>query len=65
MAIQTVNPATGERVRDFVPLTPRDVEAKLARADEARRHWRRVPVAERARIVRRAGEILVQTTAAS
>ena len=60
MAIQTVNPATGERVRDFVPLTPRDVEAKLARADEARRTWRRVPVAERARIVRRAGEVLEQ-----
>ncbi|HKN67487.1 MAG TPA: NAD-dependent succinate-semialdehyde dehydrogenase [Gemmatimonadaceae bacterium] len=58
MAIQTVNPATGERVRDFVPLTPRDVEGKLARADAARRQWRRVPVAERARIVRRAGEIL-------
>jgi succinate-semialdehyde dehydrogenase/glutarate-semialdehyde dehydrogenase len=60
MAIQTVNPATGERVREFVPLTPRDIETKLARADEARRQWARVPVAERAAVVRRAGDILEQ-----
>jgi succinate-semialdehyde dehydrogenase/glutarate-semialdehyde dehydrogenase len=60
MAIQTVNPATGERVREFAPLTERDIEAKLARAHEARRAWRRVPIAERARVVRRAGEILDQ-----
>ena len=58
MAIQTVNPATGERVREFAPFAPRDIEAKLARADEARHRWMRVPVAERARVVRRAGEIL-------
>src|SRR3954468_15865619 len=60
MAIQTVNPATGERLREFAPLSPRDIEAKLACADEARRRWRRVPVAERAAIVRRAGDILDQ-----
>src|SRR5690242_5111935 len=60
MAIQTVNPATGEQLREFVPLTPRDIEAKLARADEARHRWARVPVAERAAVVRRAGDILEQ-----
>ena len=60
MAIETVNPATGERLREFVSLTPRDIEAKLARADIARRRWARVPVAERAAVVRRAGDILEQ-----
>jgi succinate-semialdehyde dehydrogenase/glutarate-semialdehyde dehydrogenase len=60
MAIETVNPATGERLREFVSLTPRDIEAKLARADDARRRWARVPVAERAAVVRRAGDILEQ-----
>jgi succinate-semialdehyde dehydrogenase/glutarate-semialdehyde dehydrogenase len=60
MAIETVNPATGERLREFVSLTPRDIEAKLARADDARRRWARVPVAERAEVVRRAGDILEQ-----
>ena len=27
MAIQTINPATGECVREFAPLSPRDIEA--------------------------------------
>ena len=58
MAIETINPATGERVRSFQPLTPDQLEQKLARADVARRSWARTPVADRARIVARAGEIL-------
>src|SRR5689334_23470213 len=58
MAIQTVNPATGEQLREFVPLTAGDIEAKLARADEARHRWARVPIAERAAVVRRAGDLL-------
>jgi succinate-semialdehyde dehydrogenase/glutarate-semialdehyde dehydrogenase len=60
MAIQTINPATGERVREFPALSPGDIEASLARANEARVGWKRAPIAERARIVRRAGELLDQ-----
>ena len=60
MTIETVNPATGERVREFAPQGPRDIEAKLALAAEARHRWRKTPLAERARVVRRAGEILEQ-----
>jgi succinate-semialdehyde dehydrogenase / glutarate-semialdehyde dehydrogenase len=58
MAIETVNPATGERLKTFAALTAKEIEAKLARAWAARLTWRRVPIAERARTVRRAGEIL-------
>src|SRR4051794_17719500 len=58
MAIETVNPATGERLKTFPALTAKEIETKLARAWAARLTWRRVPIAERARIVRRAGEIL-------
>src|SRR5881398_2131752 len=60
MAIQTVNPATGERVREFAPLGASEIEARLDKAWTARRSWARVAVAERARIVRRAGDILEQ-----
>jgi succinate-semialdehyde dehydrogenase/glutarate-semialdehyde dehydrogenase len=63
MAIQTLNPATGECVREFAALGTSEVEARLDRAWQARRSWARVPVAERARIVRRAGDILEQRKA--
>ena len=58
MPIQTVNPATGAVVCEFAPLTAHDIGTKLARAHEARVGWGRLPVVERAEIVRRAGEIL-------
>ena len=60
MTIATINPATGERVREFPSLTAAQIEAKLACAATARREWARVPVNERAAIVRRAGDILDQ-----
>ncbi|HYO63529.1 MAG TPA: NAD-dependent succinate-semialdehyde dehydrogenase [Pyrinomonadaceae bacterium] len=58
MAIATVNPATGETVRSFEPLSDAQLEEKLARAAGAFRAWRRVPFAERSRFLRRAAEIL-------
>jgi succinate-semialdehyde dehydrogenase/glutarate-semialdehyde dehydrogenase len=58
MAIESVNPATGERLRVFEPDAPAAVEAKLAAATAAFKSWRRRPVAERANVLRRAGDIL-------
>ncbi|MDE3127177.1 MAG: NAD-dependent succinate-semialdehyde dehydrogenase [Gemmatimonadota bacterium] len=58
MAIETINPATGERVRQFAPHTAADVEARLARAAEAARAWRQLRVADRARVVAQAGALL-------
>ena len=58
MAIQSINPATGELLRRFRPLTGDELESKLEQAWRARRLWARTPVAERARVVGRAGEIL-------
>jgi len=60
MAIATINPATGERLREFEPLSVKQIDARLATAWNARRTWSRVPVRERANIVRRAGDILEQ-----
>ena len=58
MAIESVNPTTGERVRTFEPEREAAIEAKLARAAAAFRDWSRRPLAERAAVVARAGEIL-------
>ena len=58
MAIRTINPATGEQLREFAPLSADDVEAKLALAAQARGAWARTAVAGRARVVRRAGDLL-------
>jgi succinate-semialdehyde dehydrogenase / glutarate-semialdehyde dehydrogenase len=58
MPIASVNPATGERLRTFEPPTARALDALVARAADAFGRWRRTPVAERAAVVRRAGEIL-------
>ncbi len=58
MAIESVNPATGDRLRAFEPESASAVEVKLARAGAAFRSWSRRPVGERAAVVARAGEIL-------
>jgi succinate-semialdehyde dehydrogenase/glutarate-semialdehyde dehydrogenase len=58
MAIETVNPATGERLGSFEPESPAAIEQKLARAAAAFAAWSHRPVAERTAVVRRAAEIL-------
>jgi succinate-semialdehyde dehydrogenase / glutarate-semialdehyde dehydrogenase len=52
-----VNPATGETVARYDSFTDAQVEAALAKAQAAFTSWRKLPVAERAAIVRRAAEL--------
>jgi succinate-semialdehyde dehydrogenase / glutarate-semialdehyde dehydrogenase len=49
-AYRTVNPATGELVKEFGKLTDGEAEALLARAHDAYLGWREVPVEERTRL---------------
>ncbi|UOZ03161.1 NAD-dependent succinate-semialdehyde dehydrogenase [Amycolatopsis sp. WQ 127309] len=58
MAIATVNPATGERVREFDALTEEQLDGKLALAAEAFRAYRRTSPGDRAALLRRAADIL-------
>ena len=53
-----MNPASGEVLRVFEPDGPPEVERKVALADATFRAWRRVPFAERARLMLRAAETL-------
>jgi succinate-semialdehyde dehydrogenase/glutarate-semialdehyde dehydrogenase len=56
-AYAVVNPTTGETVARYDSWTDAQVDEALAAAQAAFEHWRTVPVAERARIVRRAAEL--------
>jgi len=56
--IASVNPATGETLRVFEPLTDAQVEEKLASAARAFSTWRRSAFADRRRAMLRAAGIL-------
>jgi len=58
MAIATVNPATGETIKAFDPLSVEELDAKLARADKTFRSYRLTTFAERAGWMRAAADIL-------
>jgi succinate-semialdehyde dehydrogenase/glutarate-semialdehyde dehydrogenase len=58
MSIATVNPATGERVRDFEPHDAAAVEERMARADQAFRTFRHTTFSQRATQLRRVAEAL-------
>jgi succinate-semialdehyde dehydrogenase / glutarate-semialdehyde dehydrogenase len=53
-----VNPATGEKVKEYEEISDADLDAAIARADAAYRSWTSSStVAERAGLVRRVGEL--------
>jgi succinate-semialdehyde dehydrogenase / glutarate-semialdehyde dehydrogenase len=58
MAIATVNPATGETIKTFDPLSVEELDAKLARAHAAFQAYRLTTFAERAGWMRAAADIL-------
>jgi succinate-semialdehyde dehydrogenase / glutarate-semialdehyde dehydrogenase len=58
MAIASINPATGETLRSFEPLTEAEIEERLTRSTEAFQEHRRTSFQERAAWMTRAAEIL-------
>jgi succinate-semialdehyde dehydrogenase/glutarate-semialdehyde dehydrogenase len=58
MAIASINPATGETLRSFEPLSEAQIEEKLERAAAAFRSYRNTTFADRGRMTLRAAEIL-------
>lgn len=60
---RVVNPATGEVVETFECATDEEIEVALAAVQTAYSVWRDVPIAERAKTVKRIGELFVERRA--
>jgi succinate-semialdehyde dehydrogenase/glutarate-semialdehyde dehydrogenase len=60
MAIASVNPATGETLRNFEPLSKGEIHKKLDLAMQTFREYRKRPYHERAQMLAEAGEIVEQ-----
>src|SRR6266851_8787696 len=58
MAIATVNPATGQLMKSFEPLSDAEIEVKLQKAADTFSRYRHVPFAERARMMMKAADII-------
>ncbi len=58
MPIASINPATDALIREFIPLTPGEIERKLELSLSAFERWRGTPVTERAAMLLRAAAVL-------
>jgi succinate-semialdehyde dehydrogenase / glutarate-semialdehyde dehydrogenase len=58
MSIASINPATGQVLKTFEPLSDKQIEAKLQLAADTFPKFRKLSFAERGRMMSRAGEIL-------
>ena len=58
MAIQSLNPATGELLKTFDALTPDQIEAKVQKAVSTFATYRLTPFSKRAECLRKAADIL-------
>ncbi|HEV8625542.1 MAG TPA: aldehyde dehydrogenase family protein, partial [Acidimicrobiia bacterium] len=58
MAIATVNPATGETIKAFDPLSVEELDARIARAHDAFQSYRLTTFAQRAEWMQAAADIL-------
>jgi len=56
--IETINPATAEKLENFEFTTPSELDAKLDRAVAAQKNWRKRSFAERAAILSAAAKVL-------
>ena len=58
MAIESINPATGEVLERFEETGPAELERLLAQSHTTYLEWRRSPISQRAKLMREAARIL-------
>src|SRR3954467_11205656 len=58
MTIATINPATGQTVRTFTPLSDSELEARLQCAADTYRRYRLTALSDRTRMLLKAADIL-------
>ena len=60
MAIASINPATGEKLKEFAAFDDAEIEKRLKRSEKAFAHHRREPFAKRAQLMMAAASLLEQ-----
>src|SRR5437667_554423 len=60
MAIASINPATGEKRKEFCPFDDAEIEKRLTCAEKAFRKYRRTTFTERSELLHAVGELLFQ-----
>ena len=60
MAIASINPATGEKLKEFSPFDDAEIEKRLSRAEEAFHKYRRTSFAERSELLHGVTQLLFQ-----
>src|SRR5213078_4088083 len=60
MAIASINPATGEKVKQFAPFNDAEIEKRLKGAENASRKYRRTEFSQRSELLEATAELLLQ-----
>src|SRR5438552_15862306 len=60
MAIASINPATGEKVKEFAPFNDAEIEKRLKGAENASRKYRRTAFSQRSELLEATAELLLQ-----
>src|SRR5256714_3685482 len=60
MPLASINPATGEKLKEFSPLNDAEIEKRLSQAEKAFGRYRRTTFAERAELLQAVSELLFQ-----
>jgi succinate-semialdehyde dehydrogenase/glutarate-semialdehyde dehydrogenase len=60
MAIRSINPATGQKLKEFSAFKDNEIETRLKRAESAFAHHRREPFAKRAQLMMAVASLLEQ-----
>ncbi len=62
MPIASINPATGEQLKEFSVFDDAEIEKRLSRAEQAFKRYRRTTLTERAELLHAVSELLFQET---
>jgi succinate-semialdehyde dehydrogenase/glutarate-semialdehyde dehydrogenase len=60
MAIASINPATGEKLKEFSPFDDMEIEKRLVRAEKAFKKYRRTTFTQRSELLHGVAELLFQ-----
>src|SRR2546429_5992476 len=60
MPIASINPATGEKLKDFSAFDDSEIEKRLSRAEQAFKRYRRTTLTERAELLHAVSDLLFQ-----